>query len=725
MTILTFQDAAERSLSLIRFETNPEEDDDEDSVDEDEESDEDEDEEDEAEQPKQRNLRRSSTTLVNLIKEHTGIDLGKRVDKQYLLEAIFKNQAVYAKLEKKEFEKRMIQLQRIIGVMHKNAGTSIKFFTEITGVFYKFYIQKSKKHNLEDAYPEMVHKYIHADKDISTAHVIEKQRRRMVKLSNQFEEDWDDVKQKLLTAFHAAMDYGDDALFLDPKEKNQITVGLAASLAGSFGTRKADLVDPNIKYYTWKRWNTLRKQQGLALQPFRIGAIVLDNAKETRKTSIAIDEELWSAQESTRIGDELNMEYVGVQIGSSKDKRQRQNKYLPTKDDDRYVPDLVIIRPNVILTMDQFIKGRKLLLKLLGITEANFKPSEHESARAVGSRKFGGGIIKPVLKKMFPGSFALTLHYGYRSGFGLHFLRKIYVAAAVELYTQQIKNVTGEFKQANVITSILLSHQGGIETSLSYQNVRLTFRPQAEAFGMPPEHLVRKLMSEIDVLRTDLSDLKKQIARDKLEAAEVHVSKGPEVMFTLADGSNVFVKRYVRNEFIAKQYGSQAECDNARFEYLQIAYDRMQVAGVPTTEKNMTKLGMGKSTFTFRKKVLESGRPPVVVNAVRPPRAAVAAVPIAPVIIPSKKRKNTIQLKENVKIVKKRAKTAVKTAQIYKEDIERFGEEKIIPSASVCTGRVVEDIKFTPQLKRDVCIDGKAEVGEFPLHPKAADLTVQ
>jgi hypothetical protein len=140
----------------------------------------------------------------------------------------------------------------------------------------------------------------------------------------------------------------------------------------------------------------------------------------------------------------------------------------------------------------------------------------------------------------------------------------------------------------------------------------------------------------------------------------------------------------------------------------------------------MKKLGIGKSTFTFRKKFIASGRPHVVVNAVRPHRAAaaVAAVPVPPAP-QSKKRKNPINLKPKVKSIKKKCATEVKTEQTYKEDIERYGVDKIIESADVCTGRVVEDIKFTPQLKRDVCIDGKAEVGEFPLHPTAADLTIQ
>jgi hypothetical protein len=196
-------------------------------------------------------------------------------------------------------------------------------------------------------------------------------------------------------------------------------------------------------------------------------------------------------------------------------------------------------------------------------------------------------------------------------------------------------------------------------------------------------------------------------------------------MFTLADGKHVFIKRQGANRFEVKNYGSQAECDNARFEHSQLAYDRMRVAGVPTTENNMKKLGIGKSTFTFRKKFLASGRPPVVVNAVRPTRAAAAVpVPIEPAP-QSKKRKNPINLKPKVKSVKKICATEVKTEQTYKEDIERFGVDKIIPSADTCTGRVVEDIKFTPQLKRDVCIDGKADVGEFPLHPKVGDLTVQ
>ena len=67
-----------------------------------------------------------------------------------------------------------------------------------------------------------------------------------------------------------------------------------------------------------------------------------------------------------------------------------------------------------------------------------------------------------------------------------------------------------------------------------------------------------------------------------------------------------------------------------------------------------------------------------------------------------------------MRVVKKQAKTDVKTAQIFLEDSERFGADNIIPSAATCTGRVVDDVKFTPQLHRDVCIDGKADTDEFP-----------
>ena len=65
--------------------------------------------------------------------------MGNRVDKVYLMEALSEGQKEYSKLDKAELEKRLIQLQRIISVMHANAGTGIKFFTEVTSIFYEYH----------------------------------------------------------------------------------------------------------------------------------------------------------------------------------------------------------------------------------------------------------------------------------------------------------------------------------------------------------------------------------------------------------------------------------------------------------------------------------------------------------------------------------------------------------------------------------------------------------
>ena len=176
-----------------------------------------------------------------------------------------------------------------------------------------------------------------------------------------------------------------------------------------------------------------------------------------------------------------------------------------------------------------------------------------------------------------------------------------------------------------------------------------------------------------------------------------------------------------------KQYGSKAACDNAKFEHFQNAYDRMEVAGVRTSLNNMELLGMSSRNLSEYKHFIEAGRPPR--PATVPKEVSVRRAPIIVPVVnvpvnPTKKRK-FIALREHVKVVKGLGSTVVKTAQIYKEDIERFGEDKIIPSADTCRGRIVDDVKFTPQLYRDVCIDGKADVDEFPIHPKVGDLTVQ
>ena len=243
---------------------------------------------------------------------------------------------------------------------------------------------------------------------------------------------------------------------------------------------------------------------------------------------------------------------------------------------------------------------------------------------------------------------------------------------------------------------------------------------------MPPQHLIRNLMTRMDAMQAEITELKQQISRDKLEDVPA-VSEGPDVMFTLPDKRNVFVKRYIEKKFIVKQYGSTAECDNAKFEHFQNAYDRMEVAGVRTSLGNMKILGMSSRNLTWYKQALDAGRPPM--HTTVPKEVSVRRAPIIVPVVnvpvnPTKKRK-FIALREHVKVVKGLGSTVVKTAQIYKEDIERFGEDKIIPSADTCTGRIVDDVKFTPQLYRDVCIDGKADVDEFPVHPKVGDLIVQ
>ena len=548
MTIFTFQDEAEKKLSIIRSETNPLGTNDEDGEDDDEkdedESEEEEDDGDESEEkeeeeeeeainiikPKQRNTRRSSPTLIKLIREHCGIDLGRRVDKAYLMEALSENQKEYAKLDKDELERRLIQLQRIISVTHANAGTGIKFFTEVTSIFYKYHISTKKNSSLLDMYPAMVKNKVHSDGDVSTAHVIEKQRRRVVKLSHQFTETWSDVQQKMRAAYDKAMELGTEGInALNVRKRNIVIVGLLAALACSFGTRKMDLLDPNIKFYTYKRWNTLCKKNGLSVQPFRIGSMRLDD--DEHDSFININEERWSAQEGI---DGPNMDYIGLQVGNTKDKHQRANRYMDKKDP-RWITDLVIMKPNTILKMEEFVEGRNLVLKVLGISTANFKPTKHKSARAIWSGRVGSSMISPVMKNLFPDSYALSLEYGYRSGFGLHFLRKVYVAAAINIYTQQIQDVTGRRYQGNVLASMLLAHGGGLETSLSYQNVHLITTPKAGAYAMPSEHSIQILTSRMDSMQAEITELKQQLARSRLEAGQNNGEDETEVMFTLAE----------------------------------------------------------------------------------------------------------------------------------------------------------------------------------------------
>jgi hypothetical protein len=273
---------------------------------------------------------------------------------------------------------------------------------------------------------------------------------------------------------------------------------------------------------------------------------------------------------------------------------------------------------------------------------------------------------------------------------------------------------------------MVLSHGGGIETSLSYQNVKLMFSVKTEAFAMPPQHLIRNLMTRMDAMQAEITELKQQISRDKLEAGLNNGEDETEVMFTLTGGNNVFVKRYTKHDFIVKQYGSQAECDNAKFEYYQSAYDRMEVAGVRTSLGNMKLLGMSSRVLTEYKQFIDAGRPPK--PATVPKEVPVRRVPIialAPQESKKRKRPRKFQLKPEVDVIQKECATKVKTDQTRKEDDERFGADNIIESADACTGRVVEDVKFTPQLYRDVCIDGKADVDKFPLHPTVVDLTIQ
>ena len=77
------------------------------------------------------------------------------------------------------------------------------------------------------------------------------------------------------------------------------------------------------------------------------------------------------------------------------------------------------------------------------------------------------------MTRYFPQSSALASGHGWR--LGAHHCRKIYANASFEIYEPRVKQLMNRWIELPLWIRSVLGHEGSLETTLSYSNVKILF----------------------------------------------------------------------------------------------------------------------------------------------------------------------------------------------------------------------------------------------------------
>jgi hypothetical protein len=366
-----------------------------------------------------------------------------------------------------EFTKQLEKLQKIISHLYPSTSTKRNMFTDYTGAFKLYYVNKPFfEHPTEGLHMKVVRNILHADKAEVVAYLSEKEKRLHARLRDKYVEDYDDVSRKVLKM----QTKGSEGKY------KKDSVHLLLAIMTCVGCRKTEILDPNCKFYTYEEYQDVLLSKGLNQEVLRLG---------TWKSPTEFDEEHSFEVTSKKAYKKLfdDYAYTICQSGVLKDKGQAINAYLISKDDKRFVENKLLIKPSIILNARQVVDMIKEFREINDITEESF-----ENRKKAGSR-FSTREIKPIMTDYFPKAAALSLRNNWE--FGTHYCRKIWANASYLVYENKIKMVTGKYVDKSIWCSNTLGHSGSLATSLSYMNCQIVHGFDPKVFEIPTEELLR------------------------------------------------------------------------------------------------------------------------------------------------------------------------------------------------------------------------------------------
>ena len=642
-------------------------------------------------------VRQQSPSLLRLIHTHFPKLQECNSDTSCFLAVIAHSIASFHfKADQKDAKLRLVleQIASIVRAMHPHTSTQRNYFVELTSVFKRYWVNRGES-DKAGRHVELVRSILHADRSDVAEYLHEKEQKLVSKLRDRFHVLYDDVQHKTLRlqAYDKVMNPGVEQV------DNDMLAGLLVALETSFGMRKGAILDPHVKFYTYSEWKRVRARQGMPVSSFRIGTIADSGFGDS-------DDEYSMDMNQDAFDDEIGMEHVCVQVGVLKDAEVSINKYID-EHDDRCVRDRILVKPSIILTAKQLVRGIQTFRRLADITTSTFVSRKH-SSNAWGSARVG-----PVIRHMYPSCAALSAKHGWP--LGSHLARRIYANASFAIYEERVRNVTGKYVDKSVWISNMLGHQGSVKTSLSYATVVVDFKMADAVFATPPEQQIRLLQGQIKLLQDQFAEplLKRERRTEASVNALVAEDAGnlAEVSFRKKDGTIVTLRKHKRR----RKYYSKAERDEA----VKMVYDRLSEHGIAHTSANLLKMGVGRGTHNNYKRDNNLAEPAAQPRPIEPvaeperrgrPPAAVEDKTVA--VLPEPKK--TIELQPGVKVIAKQAKEtqklkgaalAKRNREYLKRDQEKFGVDNVIESADDCDGEILKKQKLGPKLERDECVE--------------------
>ena len=397
---------------------------------------------------------------------------------------------------------------------------------------------------------------IQADNLAKQAYFSRKDEALASKLRDKYQVDWSQAEETARAWYNAHQRLGNS---------KETMAQLMLALELSFGCRKGALVDPNIEFLNWPQFKARNP-----LSDFKIGG-----DDESGITIDATKLELFEKESGLKMLGNLVCQY-----GILKDKAQQANRFLPRGEaDPKWVSSRWLRKPSIIFTAQEFIAGVKTVRDFFGLKKSTFQGRESTG------KLFPNTLFQPYIRAAFPRVYAKAASHGW--SLGTHLMRKIYASAATELYSEQIRSLTGRVMDRAVMISILLGHQNqSYGTALSYSVVTVTFPLRDAAFKLPPEQQMTALHAQIAALTVRL---------EKIESEKLFVASGlheREATFQNRSNEVVTLKRHVKVKY---------KDDTEKMATVRKVLDLLEQNGLDASWANVGKMGIGRSVYSWYK----------------------------------------------------------------------------------------------------------------------------
>ena len=485
-----------------------------------------------------------------------------------------------------------------------------------------------------------------------------------VRMENNYTQPWDE--------YVAVMVKYSEALEMAVTDmRKEDAVKLLICVEGGCCARKSEILDPLIKFYTWKRYN--EKFKGLKPSGFILG--------DQEEGGVNLGDE-------RRAVKEMGEERIIVQIGKVKDREQRDAKYELDPKTALESTMAIIRKPSLIFTAAETCAMVKKIRQFFGLTRAT-RSEEVDARRKLGAL-VGSRDVKPLLKRDWPNVIAhaekIDSNKTVKFSVGTHYFRACCAQFLVKIYADKIAAVSGRTMSIPSLLKVFLVHSGSVASTMSYANVKVTFPLSEQELTTPDRHLIRLLQSRMDILEDELQHLQKTKPAAPQALAEDKTTHG----FVLRDGTIAFLRKNVM-----RRYGTTKKRD----EVMNDARDRLAAIGYEPNETNFAKLGFGHDSFSDWK----NHRPLKSEKQKAPPPVAISERPLRDNGT-SKVDDGQLDYGEKV-IVNTSGSTQNAARQKLKRAAERYGDENITEH---CDGEKKQKTFTTDKgtkINETVCID--------------------